>query len=109
MRNFPSIVVASALLLLLPLLSSASAATPEWMPPEALGSGGANSIRMDVNAAGAAVAVWSTPQEIKVSYRPAGRDWQNPVVLDEEPGVLLGAFIDDGGEATAVWEKGRAL
>ena len=110
MRRMRAVAVAGVLVLLMSLLAAAPAyATQQWTPPEVLGVH-VDDVDMDVNAAGDAVAVWTSERSVKASYRPAGRDWQRPVVIRRVPAgmptaQLVAAFIDDAGRATAVWAE----
>lgn len=97
-------VLVGALSLIVSLLGpmSASSADPSWTPAEALGVQ-ASDLEIDVNSAGDAVAVWTSDNGVKASYRPARRNWEHPVEVGAAGGDLVGAFLDDRGRATAVW------
>ena len=64
---------------------------------------------MDVNSSGAAVSAWFRGDALKVSYRPAGRDWSRPVVLARGMAdysytntIPVRAFVDARGRAAVV-------
>ena len=108
MRALHAVVSVIAVSLLVPLLATPSAtAAPMWTPAERLGTEG-TFVDVAVNAAGDAVAVWSTGRFIKASYRPAGQDWKGPekVALGHSDGDPI-VVIDRQGDATVVWTDGE--
>lgn len=107
MRQLRTMALAAVLAVSASLLVAPPAsAEPSWVDPELLGAD-ARYFDMDVNASGAAVAVWNGGGAIKASYRPAGQDWSRPVQLGRVgdgtiPGTPLRAFVDEQGRAAVV-------
>ena len=109
MRSLRAIALTAVLTVSASLLVAPPAfARPTWVPPAKLGAE-ARYFDMDINSAGAAVSAWFRDDALKVSYRPAGRDWSRPVVLAR--GMLGGtytntipvrAFVDARGRAAVV-------
>ena len=122
MRSLRAIALTAVLTVSASLLVTPPAfARPMWVPPAKLGAE-ARYFDMDVNSAGAAVSAWFGGDVLKVSYRPAGRDWSRPVVLARDMPDLtytnlipVRAFVDargraavvapDGGDSTAVFTR----
>lgn len=103
MRWLRALTVIGVLSLVPPVLVAApAAAAPTWTPPEVLGFGG-NDVQMDVGTSGDAVAAWTYEEGIKASYRPAGKDWQRPVVVERGASGVLDVFVDRRGVARVVW------
>ena len=87
------------------LVTPPAFARPTWVPPAKLGAE-ARYFDMDINSAGAAVSAWLGGDVLKVSYRPAGRDWSRPVVLAR--GMPERTYTNPSPSVPFVDARGRA-
>ena len=75
----------------------------------ALGTDVSSSPLLAVDARGDALMAWSVGQQLRVSYRNVGGEWQQPRTLSR-PGVGAGVpqiAIDDRGRSLILWTSSR--
>jgi hypothetical protein len=77
------------------------------------GSGSAGSFRLDVNAAGDAVAAWErfdgeAGARVEAAARPAGGPWGAVKSLSDRGGRLPDVAIDAAGDGVVAWERQEA-
>lgn len=103
-RRARAAVFISSLTLVFVALALPADAASVWTPPERLDSTGLH-VDLAASSTGDAVAVWNDGSQVLASFRPAGRAWHKPVVIDRSgiqaaPSVVM----DRHGNATAVWD-----
>lgn len=108
-----------ASLLISPVLVAPASAESAWTPPQVLVDGGLSEgvarpgliPSVATNRADESVAVWSSEDGVKASFRSPGRSWTRPTEIGSfDPGRYWDpaqqAVMDPDGNATAVWQVG---